>query len=181
MRPALAMPLLAALAGTPASAHVSLETQTAAANATYKAVLRVPHGCAGAATTRIVVTLPDGALSARPMPKPGWRLSTTRRPLEAPIPDGHGGTVRDTVATVAWEGGPLPDEHYDEFILVFRTPDRAGETIHLPTVQHCEGGAIASWTEIPVPGRRVTDYRQPAPALRLLPARGANPVREGAE
>jgi uncharacterized protein YcnI len=181
-RPAALPATLAAmlLAAAPVAAHVSLETQAAAANATYKAVLRVPHGCDGAATTRLVVTLPEGALNARPMPKPGWRLSTTRRALETPIPDGHGGTQRDTVATVTWEGGPLPDEHYDEFVLIFRTPDRPGETAHLPTVQHCEGGATAAWTEIPAPGRRVTEYRHPAPALRLLPARGSAAPREGA-
>ncbi len=33
-----------------AFAHVTLETQTAAVGSTYKAVLRVPHGCEGKAT-----------------------------------------------------------------------------------------------------------------------------------
>ena len=35
----------------PAMAHVTLENQSAPVGATYKAVLRVPHGCKGAATS----------------------------------------------------------------------------------------------------------------------------------
>ena len=44
--------LLAALVSGPAFAHVTLETSQAIAGSTYKAVVRVPHGCDGAATTR---------------------------------------------------------------------------------------------------------------------------------
>lgn len=175
--------LAAALLAAPAAAHVTLETQSAPANAHYKAVLRVPHGCGGAATIALRVRLPDGVLSARPMPKSGWRIALHRRPLETPLPDGHGGTLRDAVVEIAWEGGPLPDDHYDEFVLVFRTPDRPGETVYLPVVQHCEGGAVVAWVETPAPGQRITAYRHPAPALRLLPRRGAaaSTPREGAE
>jgi uncharacterized protein YcnI len=70
---------------------------------------------------------------------------------------------------IAWDGGRLEDAHYDEFIIRFRLPDRPGELLHIPVVQHCEGGRTAAWTEIPEPGRRVSEYRYPAPALRLLP------------
>jgi uncharacterized protein YcnI len=178
MRTAL---LAAALLGgavlaPPAFAHVSLDPSQAIAGGTLRAALRVPHGCGGAATQRLTVSLPDNVVSARPMPKPGWRLTTTRRALEVPVSNGHGGMITDVVATISWEGGPLPDEHYDEFILLLRLPDRPGETLWLPVVQHCTGGAIAAWAEVPEAGRRVTDYRHPAASLRLLPARG----REGA-
>jgi uncharacterized protein YcnI len=70
---------------------------------------------------------------------------------------------------IAWDGGRLEDAHYDEFIIRFRLPDRPGELLHIPVTQHCEGGRTAAWTQIPEPGRRVSDYRYPAPALRLLP------------
>jgi uncharacterized protein YcnI len=166
--------LLAALVALPAAAHVTLDPNQASAATTLRAAFRIPHGCAGAATTRVTVTLPEGSLNARPMPKAGWTIRTTRRPLENPISDGHGGQITGAVAEIVWEGGPLPDAHYEEFVVMFRTPDRPGETLYLPAVQHCEGGATAAWVEIPRPGTRVTDYRMPAPSLRLLPARGAN-------
>jgi uncharacterized protein YcnI len=40
-------------------------------------------------------------------------------------------------------------------------------------VQHCDGDGTAAWTEIPEAGRRTTDYRYPAPSLRLTPPRTA--------
>jgi periplasmic copper chaperone A len=42
--------LIAALAASPASAHVTLETKQAAVGSYYKAVFAVPHGCAGSPT-----------------------------------------------------------------------------------------------------------------------------------
>jgi periplasmic copper chaperone A len=154
------------LCAGPAAAHVTLEVQQAQANATYRAVFRVPHGCDGAAMTRMVIRLPDGVTQARPMPKAGWTLVTTPR-TDADTPAEHG-AARE-LAEIAWEGGRLDDAHYDEFIVRFRLPDRHGELLYIPVVQECEGGKTAAWVEIPQPGRRVSDYRHPAPALRLLP------------
>ncbi len=172
--PAVVATLLAGcglLATSPAAAHVTLEVQQAQAGAAFKAVFCIPHGCGGAATVRVHVVLPEGSLDARPMPKPGWSLSTVRRPLAEPVPDGHGGEMRETTAEVVWEGGRLEDAHYDEFVVRFRTPDRPGETVWIPVTQSCEDGKVAAWTEVPEPGRRVTDYRRPAAALRLTAPR----------
>jgi uncharacterized protein YcnI len=152
------------LCAGPAAAHVTLETAQAPANSTYRATFRVAHGCEDAATTRFIVRLPEGVTQARPMPKPGWTLRIAYR---GEAPSGHG-AIADA-SEVVWEGGRLPNEHYDEFVIRLRLPDRPGETIYLPAIQDCEGGATAAWTEIPQPGVRVTQYRHPAPALRLLP------------
>lgn len=173
MRPLLSAALLGGcLLSLPAVAHVTLDPPQAAAGAYVRAAFRVPHGCAGAATERLTIRLPEGVLGARPMPKPGWSLDITRRPLEVPVPNGHGGMITETVAEIAWSGGPLPDAQYEEFVLMLHVADRPGETLHLPATQLCTGGATAAWVEIPEAGRRVTDYRMPAPSLRLLPARG---------
>ena len=157
--------LASALLPFPALAHVTLENQQAPAFSTYKGVFRVPHGCEGAATVRITVNLPEGVTQALPMPKPGWRLTTQRREGEQPA--GHG-TVPE-VASITWEGGPLDNAHYDEFVIRFRTPDRPGEVLYIPVIQGCEGDRSIGWTEIPAEGRRPSDYPHVAPALRLLP------------
>ena len=60
----------------PAAAHITLETREAPVGASYKAVLRVPHGCEGTATTSVRVRIPEGFIRAKPMPKPGWTLNT---------------------------------------------------------------------------------------------------------
>ena len=44
-----------------ASAHVTLERQEAPVGSSYKAVLRVPHGCDGSPTTAIRVRVPAGS------------------------------------------------------------------------------------------------------------------------
>ncbi len=157
--------LLAALPLS-ATAHVTLEVQQAPPNSTYRAVFRVPHGCEGAPTTRFTVRLPEGVTEARPMPKAGWTLRTVPRAGTA-APAGHG--AAPAIAEVIWEGGSLEDAHYDEFILRLRLPDRPGELFYIPVVQDCPDGKQAAWVEIPEPGRRVTDYRMPAPAVRLTP------------
>jgi uncharacterized protein YcnI len=155
---------LGLLCAGPASAHVSLENQQAPANSIYRATFRVPHGCEAAPTTRFIVRLPEGVTQARPMPKPGWTLRITYR---GDAPSGHG-AIADA-SEIVWEGGSLPNEQYDEFVIRLRLPDRPGELLYIPAVQECEGGGTAAWVEIPQPGTRVTNYRHPAPALRLLP------------
>ncbi len=159
-----AIGVLALLAAGPAAAHVTLETQQAQANSYYRATFRVPHGCDGAATTRFTVRLPESITDARPMPKPGWTLRTTTRGEAAA---GHGSAP--PLAEVSWEGGRLEDAHYDEFVIRLRLPDQPGELFYIPVVQNCEDGKQAAWIQIPEPGQRVTSYRYPAPALRLVP------------
>lgn len=153
-----------ALAGLPAAAHVTLESQQAAPNSYYRATFRVPHGCEGAPTIRFTVQVPEGVTVAQPMPKPGWTLRTTQRGEAA---GGHGAST--PLAEIIWEGGSLESAHYDEFVVRMRLPNTPGELLYIPVVQDCPDGKQAAWTEIPQPGRRITDYRMPAPALRLLP------------
>ena len=65
---------VATLAAWPAAAHVSLENRQATIGAGYKAVFTVPHGCAGSATTKIRVQIPEGVIAVKPMPKAGWSV-----------------------------------------------------------------------------------------------------------
>lgn len=161
--------LLALLAASaPAAAHVTLDPPEAPAGSYLRAALRVPHGCAGAATTRIAVEVPEGIYTAKPMPKPGWRLTVEHRPLPAPVAGPHGHVERE-VARIVWEGGPLPDDQYDEFVLLLQTPAEPGSTLTLPVVQGCEGGRSEAWLERPAPGRKARDLAHPAPTIRLTP------------
>jgi uncharacterized protein YcnI len=154
------------LAAAPALAHVAIDPSQAQPNTTIRASFRVPHGCDGAAMTRLTIRLPEGVTEARPMPKPGWTL--VLRPREsAAAPAAHG--AARPLAEIVWDGGRLEDAHYDEFVVRLRVPDQPGTLLYIPVVQDCEGGRQAAWVEIPEPGRRVSDYRHPAPAIRLAP------------
>lgn len=166
-----AFALLAMATVTPASAHVTLETAQAPVGTSYKAVLRIPHGCGGASTTSIRVQIPEGVIAVKPSPKAGWTLNTTSGDYKQTY-DYFGTKVSKGVTEIAWSGGNLPDAWYDEF--VFRAylakslkPDT---TLYIPIVQGCEGGATERWIEIPAVGKSGHDLKRPAPGLRLKPA-----------
>ena len=83
------------------SAHVTLETQEAPAKSTYKAVVRVPHGCDGAATLKIRIRIPEGFIAVKPMPKAGWQLETIKGKY-AKSYDNYGTPVREGVQEIIW-------------------------------------------------------------------------------
>src|SRR5689334_15271491 len=154
------------------SAHVTLERQEAPVGASYKGVLRVPHGCAGSPTTAIRVRVPAGIIGVKPMPKPGWQLNTVTGKYPKPYTL-RGAPVTEGVTEISWSGGKLPDAHYDEFVFVGVIAEElgGGQTIYFPVVQECEKG-VHRWIEVPT-GKHTEGHgegsAEPAPALRLLP------------
>lgn len=164
---------LAIGAASGASAHVTLETREAAVNSTYKAVLRVPHGCGGEATLKLRVRIPAGMTGVKPMPKAGWTLETVTGPLEKPYVD-HGREVTEGVVEIVWTG-ELLDAHYDEFVFRGRLTDAlpVNETVYFPVVQEC-ATAAERWIEVPAAGQSAGDLRYPAPGLKILPAAGGH-------
>jgi len=157
---------------TPAIAHVTLESQEARVGGNYKAVLRVPHGCDGSATSAIRIRIPEGFIGVKPMPKPGWTLTTATGKYPKVYKLFHA-EVGEGVTEIAWSGGKLPDDWYDEFVFTgFLSGDlQAGKKLYFPVVQECEKG-IHRWIEIPAADKSRSDYPEPAPELKLLPATG---------
>lgn len=154
----------------PASAHITLEQASAPVGSYYKAVLRVPHGCQGAATTQISVKIPEGVIAVKPQPKPGWTLAKTRGSY-AHAYTLHGGSITEGVQTVTWSGGTLPDDEFDEFaFMAYLAPDlKPGSALYFPTVQTCERG-VDRWIQIPSAQQSWGELPSPAPVLHLLPA-----------
>jgi uncharacterized protein YcnI len=160
----------------PVSAHVVASPDEGEAGAYFRTALRVGHGCQDSPTVAVRVKLPDGVLSVRPQAKPGWSIEIRKRQLERPVEAGHGRVITETVDEVAWRGGPLAHEHFDEFGLAMKLPDAPpGTVLWLPTVQECQSG-VHRWIEIPSEGQRWGDLDQPAPFIRLIaPRRPVNP------
>jgi periplasmic copper chaperone A len=153
-----------------ASAHVTLETREAPVGAPYKAVLRVPHGCDGAATVALRIRIPEGMIAVKPMPKPGWTIDTVTGKYPKAYDYFHGVKLTEGVTEISFTGGRLPDAYYDEFVFSgFLAGDLdPGRTLYVPVVQECEKG-VHRWIEIPAAGKSGADYPEPAPALKLLP------------
>lgn len=160
----LALFTAALLAGT-AHAHITLDQPAAPAGSSYRATFKVGHGCDGAATTVIAVTLPEGLRGAKPMPKPGWTLTTTRRPLKAPY-ESHGKAITDELAEVRWTANSpadaLPDAWYDEFVVRASLPADPGE-LWFAVRQTCTEGEW-HWAEKP----SAANPKPRAPAVKLV-------------
>lgn len=159
---------VAALFASPVFAHVTLQMPKAAPGAGYKAVFRVPHGCAGAATTAMRIQMPEGFIDAKPMPKPGWSIDLKTGDY-AKSYKLWGGDVNSGVTEVDFSGGTLPDAYYDEFVITGVVADsfKPGDVIFFPVVQQC-GSASTRWIEIPKQGQAVDDLKHPAPHLDVV-------------
>lgn len=157
----------------PAAAHVTLEYQVANAGSYYKGTFKVGHGCGTSPVKQIVVTIPAGVQGAKPMPKAGWTLEVTRTKLAQPVLD-HGKTVTEDVSRISWTAKTpadyLQNDWYDEFVLQARLPSKAG-MLYWPVSQICEEGKV-DWVEVPKPGQKMSDFKNPAAALELMPAGG---------
>ncbi len=161
------LPLL--LAASAVQAHVTLEVPEAETGKSYKAVLRVGHGCDGSATKQIILTIPDGLRGAKPSPKAGWTLTTTRAPLARPY-DSHGKTITDELAEVRWtansEADYLQDAWYDEFTVRGTVVAEPGD-LWFKLRQACVKG---EWNWVEVPSAATPRPAAPAVLLKVRPA-----------
>ena len=157
------LPLLAtafaalALAPLAALAHPSLQTREAQVGAPYRAVINIPHGCDGSATVRVRVLIPEGVIGVKPMPKPGWTISTVRGPYARSYPYYHGQTLTEGVKEIVWSGR-LPDDYFDDFVFAGvpgRHASPAGQKLLLPDLSGMREGR-AAWTECRRPDRTRT-------------------------
>ncbi|MEC7761703.1 MAG: copper chaperone PCu(A)C [Pseudomonadota bacterium] len=161
----LAPVMALALTTSVAQAHVSIEQQNVVAGSSTKLTFRVPHGCDGSATHTVTVTLPEGIYAAKPMPKPGWDLTTTISAYETPY-DNHGTEMTEGVREISWSGGHLEDAWYDEFTVRGSVgPNVEPGTLILPITQICDEGRI-DWSA------GEGEEGDPAPTLTIVAASG---------
>jgi len=153
-----------ALISVPALAHVTVDQSTLPADSYVRIAIRVPHGCEGAATIGIRLQVPPELRGAKAMPLAGWTL--TSRVEGGVTVQGEHGTAH-VPRELSWQGGILPDDQYQEFAILIRTPAEPGATLYFPVVQDCEGGKVSRWIERPsAPGERL---RYPAYSVRVTP------------
>jgi len=170
---ALAAALVAV--SSPALAHVTFEHAQTTPDSTYKAVLRIPHGCDGKPTLKVRVRIPEGIVAVKPMPKPGWKLETAKGAYVRAYQI-HGEAVSEGVTDIVWSGS-LDDAHYDEFVFQARFTDayQPGATVYFPVVQECDG-AVEEWTQVPAAGENPHGLKSPAPGVKVVAAAGAAPT-----
>lgn len=151
-------------------AHIVASPNAGENGAYFRTDLRVTHGCDGAATTSITVTVPKEILSIRPQMKPGWKIRIKKHALDKPVAGPHGKIITEVTDTITWSGN-LPDAYFDEFGLSFKLPDN-GEQFLLPVLQQC-GNASRNWKDLPMTGEMTHTHHgeesSPAPVITLTP------------
>jgi periplasmic copper chaperone A len=162
---------IAILDASSASAHVTLDNREATIGRSYKAVFEVPHGCAGSATIKIRVQIPQGVIAVKPMVKPGWHIEAIKGKYASAY-EYHGARLSEGVTEVLWSGGKLPDDFYDEFVISAFLTDtlKPNTTLYFPVVQECEQG-VSRWIDIPADGEdgHARESKWPAPGVKLMP------------
>lgn len=166
----LSLALFASAIATQSFAHATFEVKEAVAASYYKAVVRIGHGCDGQSTQKVRVTIPEGIISVKPMPKAGWELTATKGDY-ANTYELHNSEVKSGVTQIEWTG-ELKDGFYDEFVFQAYLTDKLpkDKSVYIPVVQECADSQVG-WTEIPAEGQNAHDLDHPAPGIMISSAK----------
>lgn len=158
---------LATALASPALGHATFAEAEVVQGQTARLTIRIGHGCAGEATLRLRVAIPDGLAAVQPMVHAGWTIETVTGPLAAPY-TAHGRTVTEGVREIIWSG-ELPAAYYDEFVFRAVPTDLlpAGQMLYVPVIQECATGS-EPWIEIPAEGQDPHDLEDPAPGVMVV-------------
>jgi len=126
----------------------------------------IGHGCEGADTFRLEVTIPKEVTSLRAVPNVFG---------EAELKKDAAGVV----TSVVWSKSNVrpADDQYYQLAIRIKVPDAPFTTVYFPAKQSCRAAdgkeTVVDWAALPVAGAEPTDEEgpPPAPALVVLPVR----------
>jgi periplasmic copper chaperone A len=137
-----------------ASAHVTLQPNTAPAGGFTRLDVRVPNERDNAGTTKVRVQLPSGFEFVSYEPRPGWKVDVKR--------------TGDAVSEITWTGdgeqGVIAPGQFVDFGLSLKMPDgRPGDKLTFKALQTYDGGEVVRWIG-------AEDADEPAPQVTLTEA-----------
>jgi uncharacterized protein len=145
-----------------AAAHVTLQPSEAPAGGYTRLDVRVPNEEDNAATTKIVVQMPEGFASASYEPVPGWTTKVATAKLDQPIQTDDG-EVTTEVKTITWAatGSGIEPGQFQDFGISVKVPDgKPGDALTFPSIQTYDNGDVVRWIGDP-------DSEEPAPQVTL--------------
>ncbi|AWB92456.1 YcnI family protein [Aeromicrobium chenweiae] len=150
----------------PASAHVGVSSTDASQGGFGKAVFRVPNESDTAATTKLVVTLPEKTPFAfvTAGAKPGWKVEVSKEKLDKPTKVGSF-ELTEVVRTITWTAtdGGTPTSQFDEFA-ISGGPFPEQDSIAFAAQQTYDDGEVVDWDEVQ---KGDTEPEHPAPTMTL--------------
>jgi len=155
---ALTLTATFALAGA-ASAHVTVNPDTATGGSYAKLTFRVPTESDTASTTKLAVYFPQSPAfaSVSVKPHPGWTFKV----------DKNGENVSDIVWTPTSAAGRIKPGEFDEFDISLGPLPTSG-TVVFKALQSYSDGSVVRWIDPTVAGQ--PEPSRPAPVLTLTPA-----------
>jgi uncharacterized protein YcnI len=155
-----------------ASAHVTVNPDTAVAGSYPKLTFRVPNESAKASTVKVTVKFPmDHPFASVLLEKePGWTATVTTTKLSTPISDDDNASITQAVSSITWTAdadGKIALGEFAEFdVSVGPVPKVA--SLSFDTTQSYDDGTVVHWNE-PTPASGV-EPENPAPVLTISPA-----------
>jgi periplasmic copper chaperone A len=164
-----------------ASAHVTLQPDSAPAGAFTVVNVRVPTERDDASTVKVDLQLPHGFVFASYEPRPGWSVKLTNEKLAKPVQTDDG-PVDEEVRRITFTGhgsiGAIAPGQFMDFPLSVKVPGKAGDELTFKAIQTYSDGDVVRWigapgSETPAPIVRVTGAAAaPAAAAPVRPAKG---------
>jgi uncharacterized protein YcnI len=153
------------LAPAIARAHISVASGPGFANSTQEIVFGVGHGCEGADTYSVKIDIPAGVTSVRPLSSDFGKITVEKN------------AAGDVIAVI-WQKPDTEllasDLAYYKLTIRLKVPNQPFTTLYFPTHQTCKAsnGTLSStdWVGTPTSGGTAAE---PAPALKIVPARKA--------
>jgi uncharacterized protein YcnI len=152
----------------PALAHVTVNPGTAEQGGWTKVSFRVPNEQATAATTKLVVNLPQdhplAFVSVKPVP--GWTVKADKTKLAKPIKSDDG-EVTEAVTQIVWSGGKIDPGQFQEFdVSVGPLPTDVDQLV-FKADQTYSDGTVVKWEDEQTGSE---EPEHPAPVLKLTKA-----------
>ncbi|MFC8799424.1 YcnI family protein [Promicromonospora sp. NPDC057138] len=144
--------VLVLLPAAVASAHVTVNPDTTAAESYSSLTFRVPTESDTASTEKLVVDLPADTpfLSVTPRTLPGWDVAVDVEKLDEPF-EVEGATVDEAPVRVTWtaeKGHEVPPHEYQEFAVRVGALPEEGTEIVLPAHQTYTDGNVVDWDDL---------------------------------
>lgn len=147
-----------------ADAHISIASGPAFANTTQEISFGVGHGCEGSDTYSVRIEIPAGVTSVRALTSDFGRATVEKDAAQNVVAVSWTKPVEDVIPG---------DDNYYKLVLRFKVPDKPFTTLHFPTHQTCrtaDGGTLTTdWVAV----EETDGGAEPAPVLKIVPARRA--------
>ncbi|MCO5974861.1 YcnI family copper-binding membrane protein [Actinoallomurus soli] len=156
----------------PASAHVTINPNTAEPGGYGAFNVRVPNEETDADTTKVQLYLPTDhpIASVSVQPVPGWTAEVTKSRLPKPIKV-EGGELTDAVTAVTWSGGSIRPGQFQQFWISLGPLPNDTPKLYFKALQtytdHSGKTSVVRWIDLPDGG---AEPEHPAPSLTLAKA-----------